>query len=185
MASETYQSDDDATGNVGAPSGTAGGGGSGGIGRTGRPFSQVRGVAFQLHPGNPPGLGTQATPMFFRTMPSPKTTIMSPYGNFLEINSKDQKTLWRKMVKPSDDHMVLDMTVMNSKAIVDLFQDKAITYRWMRFMRIPTAWTGAISPNLKLSPGGKDIYHADLSNFKNLIEDFNHITLEQVMAFAS
>jgi hypothetical protein len=118
-------------------------------------------------------------------MPSPKTTVMSPYGNFLEINSKDQKTLWRKMVKPSDDHMVLDMTVMNSKAIVDLFQDKAITYRWMRFMRIPTAWTGAISPNLKLSPGGKDIYHADLSNFKNLIEDFNHITLEQVMAFAS
>jgi hypothetical protein len=123
--------------------------------------------------------------MFFRTMPSPKTTIMSPYGNFLEINSKDQKTLWRKMVKPSNDHVLLNMTVMNSKAIVDLFQDKAITYRWMCFMRIPTAGTGAISPNSKCSPGGKDIFHADLSNFENLVEDFNHITLEQVMAFAS
>jgi hypothetical protein len=52
-------------------------------------------------------------------------------------------------------------------------------------MRIPTAGTGAISPTPKCSPGGKDIFHADLSNFKNLIEDFNHITLEQVMAFAS
>ncbi len=91
MASETYQSDDDATGNVGAPSGTAGGGGSGGIGRTGRPFSQVRGVAFQLHPGNPPGLGTQATPMFFCTMPSPKTTVTSPYKNFSKSTPRTRK----------------------------------------------------------------------------------------------
>jgi hypothetical protein len=77
------------------------------------------------------------------------------------------------------------MTVTNSKAIVDLFQDNAITYRWMHFMCIPTAGTGAIATNLKLSPSGKDLYQADLSNFKNLIEDFNHITLEQVMALAS
>jgi hypothetical protein len=31
------------------------------------------------------------------------------------------------MVKPSDDHVLLDMTVRNSKAIVDLLKDKAIT----------------------------------------------------------
>ncbi len=54
-------------------------------------------------------------------MPSPRTTITSPYGNFLEINSKDQKMLWHEMVKPSDDHVLLDMTVTNSKVIVDLF----------------------------------------------------------------
>jgi hypothetical protein len=147
--------------------------------------SQVRGVAFQLPPGKPPGLGTQATPMFFCMMPSPRTPIVSLYGNFLEINSKDQKMLWCEMVKPSDDHALLDMSFMNSKAIVDLFQDKAITYLWMRFMRIPTASTGAIFLTPKCSPGAKDIFHADLSNFKNLIEDFNHITLEQVMAFTS
>jgi hypothetical protein len=55
----------------------------------------------------------------------------------------------------------------------------------MRFMRISTARTRAISPTPKHSPGDKDFFHADLSNFKNLIEDLNHITLEQVMAFAS
>ncbi len=55
----------------------------------------------------------------------------------------------------------------------------------MCFIHIPTARTGAISPTPKCSPGGKDIFHVDLSNFKKLIEDFNHITLEQVMAFAS
>jgi hypothetical protein len=89
------------------------------------------------------------------------------------------------MVKLSNNHVLLNMTVTNNKVIVDLFQDKAITYCWMRFMHIPTARTGAISPTPKHSPGGKDICHADLSNFKNLSEDFNHITLEQVMAFAS
>jgi hypothetical protein len=182
MASETYESDDNATGNAGR---TAGGGGSGGTGGTGRPSSQAKGVAFQPPPGNFPGLGTQATPIFFITMPSPRTTVTSPYGNFLDIDSKDQKMLWHKMVKPSDDHVLLDMTIIKSKAIVDLFQDKTITYHWMRFMHIPTIGTGAISPIPKRSPGSKDIFHANLSNFKNLIEDFNHITLEQVMAFAS
>jgi hypothetical protein len=110
---------------------------------------------------------------------------MSPYGNFLEINSKDQKMLWCQKVKPSSDHVLLNMTITNSKAIVDLFQDKAITCRWMCFMRIPTNRTGSISPTPKLSPVGKDIFHANLSNFKNLIKDFNRIALEQVMAFAS
>jgi hypothetical protein len=143
MASEIYKSDNNATSNAGR---TTGGGGSAGSGGTGRPSSQVGGVAFQLPPGNPPGLGTQATPMFFCMMPSSRTTVMSLYGNFLDIDSKDQKTLWRKMVKPSNDHVLLNMTVTNSKAIVDLFKDKAITCRWMHFMHIPTAGTEAISP---------------------------------------
>jgi hypothetical protein len=42
MVSETYESDDNATGNAG---GTAGGGGSGGSEGAGRPSSQVGGVA--------------------------------------------------------------------------------------------------------------------------------------------
>jgi hypothetical protein len=152
---------------------------------TDRALSQVQGGAFQLPPGNPTGLGIQATPIFFRTMPSPKTTVTSPYKNFFEIDSKEQKTLWREMVKPSNDHVLLDMTITNSKAIDDLFQDKAITYHWMHFMCIPTAGTGVISPDSKCSPGGKDIFNTDLSNFKNPIENFNHITRAQVMAFAS
>jgi hypothetical protein len=89
------------------------------------------------------------------------------------------------MVKPSNDHVLFDMNVTSSRAIVDLFQDRAITCRWMHFMRIPTSITGTISTNLARSPGNKEIYLADLMEFKNLIEDFQHITLEQVMAFVS
>jgi hypothetical protein len=82
------------------PAETAGRGGSGGSDGTGGPSSQVGGVAFHLPPGKPPGLGTQTTPMFFCTMPSPtRTAVTSPYGNFLEIDSKDQKMLRREMVK--------------------------------------------------------------------------------------
>ncbi len=133
---------------------------------------------FSAPPGNPPGLGTLATPMYFRTMPTLKTTTMSPYRNFLDINIKDQKMLWREMVKPSDVHVLLDMTIINSKAIVDLFQSKMITYCWMCFMCVPTAGTGVTATTTKCSPSDKDLYQADLSNFKNLIEEFNHITLE-------
>jgi hypothetical protein len=73
------------------------------------------------------------TPMYIRNFPTPKTVTVSPYGNFLELSSKDSK-LWREMVKADSDHVALDMNVTNSKAIVDLFQDKAITFCWMRYM---------------------------------------------------
>jgi hypothetical protein len=52
-------------------------------------------------------------------------------------------------------------------------------------MRIPTSGTGRISTNPGRSPDNKEIYSADLTDFKNLIEDFQHITLKQVIAFAS
>ena len=131
-------------------------------------------------------MGSVATsPMFIQSVPTPKSSTVSPYGNFLDISSKDQKALWREMVKPADDHVPLDMNVTNSRAIVDLFQDRAITFRWMRFMRVPTNGTGSPRAFASRTPGGKEIYAADLSDFKNLIEDFQHITLEQVMAFAS
>jgi hypothetical protein len=35
-----------------------------------------------------------------------------------------------------------------------------------------------------LTPGGSLVFDADLSDFKNLIEDFNHLSLDQVTAFA-
>jgi hypothetical protein len=122
--------------------------------------------------------------MYFQSIPTPKTATVSPYGNFLDISTRDQKLLWCKMVKPSNNHVFLDMNFTNSRVIVNLFQDQAITYRWMRFMHIPTSSTGTIYVTLARSPGNKDIYLVDLADFKNL-EDFQHITLEQVMAFAS
>jgi hypothetical protein len=89
--------------------------------------------AFQPPTGNPPTVtfGTQATPMYFQSVPTPKTATISPYGNFLDILTMDQKLLWCKMVKPSNDHVLLDMNITNSRAIVNLFQDQTITYRWM------------------------------------------------------
>ena len=57
---------------------------------------------------------------------------MTPYGNFLDLSKKDK--VFREMVCADDDHTALNMNVTNSKAIVELFQDKAITYCWMRYM---------------------------------------------------
>ncbi len=52
-------------------------------------------------------------------------------------------------------------------------------------MCIPSSGTGTIYATPARSPGKKEIYSVDLLDFKNLIKDFQHITLEQVMAFAS
>jgi hypothetical protein len=83
------------------------------------------GSAFQPPTGNPPTItfGTRATLMYFQSVPTPKTATVSPYSNFINISTRDQKLLWRKMVKPSYDHILLDMNITNSRAIIDLFQD--------------------------------------------------------------
>jgi len=131
------------------------------------------------------GFGSVKTLMYFKSVPTPKTTAVSPYGNFIDVSSKEQKLLWREMVKLDADFVPLDMTVVNSKAIIDLFTDKAITFHWMRFMRIPIIGDGTAGTTPNRTPSGRETYNATLSVFKNLIEDFNHLTLGDVMAFAS
>ena len=133
----------------------------------------------------PSEFGSVKTPMYFKSVPTPKTTTVSPYGNLLDVSSKEQKLLWHKMVKPDADFVPLEMTVTNSKAIIDLITDTTITFRWMRFMRIPLHGDGVAGSIPNKTPSGRETYTATLSMFKNLIEDFNHLTLEDVMAFAS
>jgi len=133
----------------------------------------------------PQGLGSFKTPMYFKSVPTPKTTAVSPYGNFIDVSSKEQKLLWREIVKPDADFVALDMTVANSKAIIDLFTDRAVTFCWMRFMRIPLIGDGVAGTLPNKTPSGRDTYNAALSMFKNLVEDFDHLSLKDVMAFAS
>jgi hypothetical protein len=150
--------------------GTAGGSG-GGVTTGGNTFSSV--------------FGSVKTPMYFKSVLTPKTTAVSPYGNFIDVSSKEQKLLMHELVKPDADFVPLNMTVANSKAIIDLFTNKASTFRWMRFMRIPIIGDGTAGPTPNRTPSGRETYNTTLSMFKNLIEDFNHLTLDDVMAFAS
>jgi hypothetical protein len=89
------------------------------------------------------------------------------------------------MIKPSDNHTLVNMNVANSKAIINLFQDKAITHRWQHYMRSPTKGTGAPGSLPGTTPGERPVFDADLSDFKNLIKVFNHLSLDQVTAHAS
>ena len=52
-------------------------------------------------------------------------------------------------------------------------------------MRIPLHGDGVAGSIPNKTPSGRETYTATLSMFKNLIEDFNHLTLYVVMAFAS
>ena len=122
--------------------------------------------------------------MFIQNVPTPNTLTISPYGNFLDISSKEQKLLWREMIKLTN-HTLVDMNISNSRVIINLFQYKAITYHWQHYMRIPTKGTGAPGYSPGTTPGGCPVFDADLSNFKYLIKDFNHLSLDQVMAFTS
>ena len=134
----------------------------------------------------PAGLGsTHATPMCVQQIPTPKSVLTSPYGNYYDLTQKSGKALWRDVVSADDDQVRLDMNVTNSKAIIELFQDKAITFAWMGHVNIPTAGTGMVHATSATTPAGNPKYNADLSDFKNLVDNFSHITLEQVMAFES
>jgi hypothetical protein len=69
--------------------------------------------------------------------------------------------------------------------LVKLFLDLSTTFRWICYAHIPTSGDGAVKSAPAASPSGAEIFNANLGDFKNLLEEYQHISLEQVMAFAS
>jgi len=131
------------------------------------------------------GLGSLATPLFFKNVPTPKTVTVGPYGNYFDISQREMNHLWREMVQAPSDFAKLEMSVANGKTILEFFIDKAVTFRCMRYMNIPTSGTGLVAAVSGATPGGQPRYSADLGDSKNLLEEYKHITIEQVMAFTS
>lgn len=101
----------------------------------------VAGATAATAGGGPPlaaGLGSLATPLFFKNVPTPKTVTVGPYGNYFDISQWEMNNLWQEMVQVTTDFIKLEMSISNGKAILEFFTDKVVTFRCMRYMNIPT-----------------------------------------------
>ena len=160
----------------GAGGGGGGGGGDGGGGGGGFPPQ-----GFPNTPGNNPN-----TPIYVITPPKTISTRINPYGAFTDMGEKDQRLRFEKAIALKDDAKAMEVTVMNAKKFVNTMFDKATTFRWYNVAEIPTSGDGAIYAEAKIGPDGvTSIFNVNLGDFKNLVDDFHHLTMDQVMAYVA
>ena len=157
----------------GAPQGTAGGTPPPGT----SPFTPA--------PGGPDGMTKSPFVMISKKEAREFNSVTTPFGRFFDMSTKEGSIQWYRMVKAADDHVKLDVTVEKSKPILDLFIDLSTTFRWARYLRIPVDGTGAINATPTVLSGGRKVHNVDFLDFKDLLEDYQHITLDQVKAFVS
>ena len=135
----------------------------------------------------PPGAGlTPNAPLYILNAKKKISNVINPYGYFTDMSEKDQRSRYKDAVTPADGFKPLDVNVANSKSIIELLVDLAVTFRWYRFLRIPVEGDGTIDANPKMSPSGKTaVMNVAFTEHKHLLEEYQHITLDQVMAFVA
>ena len=109
----------DASEDDGAPNVGAQGGGAPPTG--GSPFTPA--------PGGPDGTTQSPFVMISKKEARTFNTVTTPFGRFFDMSTKEGSIQWYRMVKAADDHVKLDVSVENSKLILDLFLDLSTTFR--------------------------------------------------------
>ena len=84
------------------------------------------------------------------------------------------------MINPDHDWILQTVSVETDTCIMYLFKDKDIQYGLDNIFRVPKYSTGVADANPCTLPGSK-VYNVDLAGFTNLLEDYNHLTDDQVM----
>ena len=140
---------------------------------------------FTPAPGAPDGTSASPFVMIAKKEKREYNSVTTPFGRFFDMSTKEGSIQWYRMVTPADDHVKLDVLVKNSKAILNLFTDLSTTFRWARFLRIPVEGTGAIAANPTITPGGRKVFNVDFTEYKELLEEYQHISLDQIKDFVS
>ena len=102
-----------------------------------------------------------------------------------DLGDADGKKQYNKAVKADKDHVRFDITVENSKLLLDLLTALATSYHWYKYLRIPTTGTGGAHTNAKILPSGEQMASVDLGDYLHLLDDCQRLSLKQVKAFAS
>ena len=75
------------------------------------------------------------------------------------------------------------MTIVNAKAILDLFNDRATQYGLDHIVNVPTTATGRVESQ-SWTLVGIDYHNAILGNLKNLLKDIHALTTYHVRAYS-
>ena len=140
---------------------------------------------FVRAPGTPDGTAASPFVMISKKEARKFNSVTTPFGRYFDMSTKEGSIQWYRMVTPADDHVKLDVLVKNSKAILDLFTDLSTTFRWARFLRIPVEGTGTIAGTPTITSGGRKVFNVDFTEYKELLEEYQHISLDQIKAFVS
>eukprot|EP00957_Ditylum_brightwellii_P085951 6539364-Ditylum_brightwellii.AAC.1 len=70
-----------------------------------------------------------SNPVFISNAKEKISTVINPYGNIMHMSKRDWRSYYMGAVTPKDSFKKLDVNVVNSKSIIELLTDLAVTYR--------------------------------------------------------
>ena len=102
-------------------------------GQLGQPGQQPQqqqqpGTPFIPTAGGPNGTAASPFTMVVQKEPRKHTTITNPFEAMFELGDADGKKQYNKAVEADKDHVRFDITVENSKLLLDLLTDLATSY---------------------------------------------------------
>eukprot|EP00957_Ditylum_brightwellii_P105806 8069003-Ditylum_brightwellii.AAC.1 len=77
-----------------------------------------------------PGAGNSpSNPVFIQNAKEKVSTVINFYSNITHMSEKDWRSYYKDNVMPEDGFKKLDINIANSKWIIKLLSDLAVTYR--------------------------------------------------------
>ena len=100
------------------------------------------------------------------------------------MSEKGQRSCYKDDVTPAEGLKQFHINVANSKLIIEILTDLAVTYRWYCYLRIPINGCGAIGANTKTKSSGKTTFiDVNFNDYKHLLEEYQHVTINHVVVY--
>ena len=108
-----------------------------------------------------------------------------PYNTeSMDLESKEGKYHWKMVTAREEDWNPLSLTTENSKAIADLFKDRAGQFGFDPIINVPSSETGAVEVN-PLIVAGIDYCNMDLDDTINILKEPHKLTLKTVREYSA
>ena len=109
--------------------------------------------------------------------------VIDPYSTSINLTSIEGVNTYKTMIKPDHAWICQTVSVETATRMMDIFKDKEIQYGLDKKFRFPKSGTGVADAKPCTLPGS-EVYNVDLADFTNLLEDYHHLTDDQVMDFS-
>ena len=108
------------------------------------------------------------------------SAVIDPYSTIINIATREGVNTYKTMIKPDHAWIHQTVSVETDTRMIDLFKDKEIQYGLDNILRVPKSGTSVADANPHTLPGS-EVYNIDLADFTNLLEDYHHLTDNQVV----
>ena len=106
--------------------------------------------------------------------------VIDPYSTSINLTIREGINTYKTMINPDHDWICQTVSIKTSTCMMDLFNHNEIQCGLDDIFRVPKSSTGVEDVNPR-TISVSEVYNVDLADFTNFLEDYHHLTDNQVM----